>query len=74
MRTFVPLFTILIAAVPATAAAQEGPRRGAPVPARAVREASDARRAAVRQLASVRAPRAAADAIAAPPPKRPRGG
>lgn len=72
MRTYILLIPILLA-VPATAVAQDGSRRGTPVPARALREAAEARRAVVRHPAQLRAARVAVDAVSPPPAKRPRG-
>jgi hypothetical protein len=74
MRTYVLLAATLLAVSPAAARAQEGPRRGAPVPARAAQDAAAARRAFVAPPSAAHAARNAADAIRALPLKRPRGG
>ena len=73
MRKYGLLAAIMLAVPPAAAPAQEGPRRGAPVPARAVQEAAAARRAFVPQPSAARAARTTADAVRALPLKRPRG-
>jgi hypothetical protein len=74
MRKYVLFAATLLIVSPAAARAQEGPRRGAPVPARAVQEAAAARRAFVSPPSAARAARNAADAVRALPLKRPRGG
>jgi hypothetical protein len=70
MRTFFLIFVLL--AVPAAAAAQEGPRRGRSVPARAVREAEAARVAHERARAAAR--NATPEARPVRPAKQPSGG
>jgi hypothetical protein len=70
MRKHVLIAALLLAASPSALRAQEGPRRGAPVPARAVQEASAARRAFVRPPSTAQAARSAAAAVRALPPKR----
>ena len=69
----IPLMFVLLAA-PAALAAQEGPRRGAPVPSRAVREADAIRPTVPKESTGARASRVPArQAPPAAPSKAPRG-
>lgn len=67
------ILAFVLAALPSAAAAQEGPRRGAPVPSRAVSEAEAARPTVSKTPDAQPARNRAPGTVPARPPKRPSG-